>query len=51
MYLDSIFIINCNITLHVSGVFCIHPQEYLKTSASAEANDLGRPYWILHPTS
>ena len=41
MQLSSMFISNCNITLHVSDAFC----------TSAEAIDLGRPYWILHPVS
>ena len=60
MQLGSMFISNCNNTLHVSDAFCVHPQEHLKTLAtsqpvlytirlSAEAVDLGRPYWILHP--
>jgi hypothetical protein len=31
MQLGSRFISNCNITLHVSDAFCVHPQEYLKT--------------------
>jgi hypothetical protein len=31
MQLGSMFISNCNITLHVSDAFCFHPQEYLKT--------------------
>jgi hypothetical protein len=26
---------NCNITLHVSDAFCVHPQEYLKTVVAA----------------
>jgi hypothetical protein len=58
MQLGSMFISNCNITLHVSDAFCVHPQEYLKTVVaasgvwpSAESTDLGRPYWILHPIS
>ena len=105
MQLGSMFISNCNNTLHVSDAFCLHPQEHLKTVVtasgvwhetgwsiqygrprsmtsalshivyrtgwlvvrvdrltasqpvlyiiwlSAEAIDLGRPYWILHPVS
>ena len=38
MQLGSMFISNSDITLHDSD-------------ASAEAIDLGRPYWILHPVS
>ena len=30
MQLGSMFISNCNITLHVSGAFCVHHQEHLK---------------------
>ena len=53
MQLRSMFISNCNNTLHVSDAFCVHPQEHLETvvTLSAEAIDLGRPYWILHPVS
>ena len=56
MQLESMFISNCNITLHVSEAFCVHPQEHLKTVVAGrwlppEAIDLGRPYWILHPVS
>jgi hypothetical protein len=59
MHLGSMFISNCNNTLHVSDAICVHPQEHLKTvvtvklciGLSAEAIDLGRPYWILHPVS
>jgi len=29
MQLGSMFISNCNNTLHVSGSFCVHPQEHL----------------------
>jgi hypothetical protein len=29
MQLGSMFISNCNITLHISDAFCVHPQEYL----------------------
>ena len=28
MLLGSMFINNCNITLHVSGAFSVHPQEH-----------------------
>jgi hypothetical protein len=35
MQLGSMFISNCNITLHVSDVICVHPQEYLKTVVTA----------------
>ena len=42
MQLGSMFISNCNNALHVSDAFC---------GLSAEAIDLGRPYWILHPVS
>ena len=42
MQLGSMFISNCNNTLHVSDAFCFR---------SAEAIDLGRSYWILHPVS
>ena len=31
MQLGSMFISNCNITLHVSDASCLHPQEHLKT--------------------
>ena len=31
MQLGSVFISNCNNTLHVSDAFCVHPQEHLKT--------------------
>ena len=30
MQLGSMFISNCNNTLHVSDAFCVHPQEHLK---------------------
>ena len=43
MQLGSMFISNCNNTLHVSDASM--------ASARAEAIDLGRPYWILHPVS
>ena len=29
--LAVVFIIHCEITLHVSGALCTHPQEYIKT--------------------
>ena len=48
MQLGIMFISNCNITLHVSDAFCLHLQEHW---LSAEAIDLGRPYWIIHPVS
>ena len=35
MQLGSMFISNCNITLHVSEDFCLHPQEYLKIVVAA----------------
>jgi hypothetical protein len=35
MQLGSMFISNCNNTLHVSDAFCVHPQEYLKTVVAA----------------
>ena len=35
MQLDSMFISNCNNTLHVSDAFSVHPQEYLKTVVTA----------------
>ena len=31
MQIGSMFISNCNNTLHVSNAFCVHPQEHLKT--------------------
>ena len=31
MQLGSMFISNCNNTLHVSDAFCVYPQEHLKT--------------------
>jgi len=34
MQLGSMFISNCDITLHVSDAFCVHSQEHLKTSNS-----------------
>ena len=35
MQLGSMFISNCNNTLHVSDAFCVHPQEHLKTVVTA----------------
>ena len=35
MELGSKFISNYNDTLHISDVFCIHPQEHLKTVVTA----------------
>ena len=35
MQLGSMFICNCNNTLHVSDAFCVHPQEHLKTVVTA----------------
>ena len=35
MQLGSMFISNCNITVHVSDAFCVHPQEHLKTVVTA----------------
>jgi hypothetical protein len=35
MQLGSMFISNCNINLHVSDAFCVHPQEHLKTVVTA----------------
>ena len=35
MQLDSMFISNCNITLHVSEAFSVHLQEHLKTVVTA----------------
>jgi hypothetical protein len=37
MQLGSMFIINCNNTLHVSDAICFHPQEHLKTATSYTA--------------
>ena len=31
MQLGRMFISNCNNALHVSDVFCFHPQEHLET--------------------
>jgi hypothetical protein len=35
MQLDSMFISNCNITLHVSDAICVHHHEYIKTVVEA----------------
>ena len=35
MQLGSVFISNCNNALHVSGAFCVHPQEHLETAVAA----------------
>ena len=35
MQLGSMFINNCNITLHVLDAFWVHPQEHLKTVVAA----------------
>ena len=35
MQLGSMFISNCNIILHVSDAFCVHPQEHLETVVAA----------------
>ena len=35
MQLGSMFISNCNNALHVSEVFCVHPQEHLETVVAA----------------
>ena len=42
MQLGSVFISNCNNTLHVSVAFCVHPQEHLKTAVTA--------FGVLHET-
>ena len=43
MQLGSMFISNCNITLHVSDAFCVHLQEQLETveAASGEGHETG----------
>jgi hypothetical protein len=43
MQLGSMFISNCNITLHVSDAFCVHLQEYLETvvAASGVCHEVG----------
>ena len=35
MQLGSMFISNCNNTVPVSEVFCVHPQKHLKTAVTA----------------
>ena len=35
MQLGSMFISNCNITLHVSDAFSVHPHEHLKIAVTA----------------
>ena len=35
MQLGIVFISNCDITVHVSDAFCVHPQEHLKTVVTA----------------
>ena len=35
MQLGSMFICNCNITLHVSDAFCVHLQEHLEIVEAA----------------
>ena len=35
MQLGSMFISNCNNTLHVSDALYVHPQEHLKTVVTA----------------
>ena len=37
MQLGSMFISNCNNTLHASNAFCVHPQEHLETVVAAGA--------------
>ena len=37
MQLGSMFISNCNNTLHVSYAFCVHPREHLKIVVTAFA--------------
>ena len=34
MQLGSMFISNCNNTLHVSDAFCVHPQEHLEPAVT-----------------
>jgi hypothetical protein len=40
MQLGSMFISNCNNTLNVSDAICVHPQELLKTVATASGQIL-----------
>ena len=42
MQLGSMFISNCNNTLHVSDAICVHPQEHLKTVVAASVYDMRR---------
>ena len=59
MQLDSMFISNCNNTLHVSDAFCVQPSGALKNcSYSLLVYDMRRSEvsnkgvqgrWILHP--
>ena len=37
----SMFICNCNIALHVSDAFCLHPMEHLETVVAASGE------WLL----
>ena len=52
MQLGSMFISNCNNTLHVLDAICVHPQEHLKTvvTASGMTRD-GVKYPIRRPRS
>jgi len=49
MQLDSMFISKCDITLHVSDAFCIHPQEHLKTvvAASGALKNCSSSLWCM----
>ena len=40
MQIGSMFISNCNNTVHVSDAFCVHPQEHLKTVVTASDYDV-----------
>ena len=54
MQLGSMFITNCNNTLHVSDAFCVHPQEHLKTVVTAKVDGFRgshRPWTPLLDTS
>jgi hypothetical protein len=42
MQLGSMFISNCNNTLHVSDGICVHPQEHLKTVEKPLVFDMRR---------
>ena len=33
--LGSMLISNCSNAVHVSGAFCVHPQEHLETAVAA----------------